>query len=328
MFIEILLSTVTLFSSPWVWLILSASVLYAAGNYLDELLLSKYEQEVGTLVIISTLFGVVIALIFLILAKVNNVSIILEHPVLFMALFVGVLEALWIIPYLYATERSGAIIAGPLFQAVPVFALLFESLLGTVPPLLQIVGALVIVAGGILLSIEKEESEDSMNGYKVNWVTALLMSTSSVIVALIYVLFRDAALSSNFFAVGFWTGIGMLITGAIIYIVWKPYREQFNTFCKSANPKAIGIQLINEVFDACGVYMTNLANTLGPSVMVVTAFNATQPIAVGLFGLLLSYFGISTVSTDTTQKNGWILLGSGIILISVGIVILAVSGYE
>lgn len=321
-------AVISLLQSPWVLLIIFASLLYAAGNYIDELLLCKYEQEVGTLVIISTLFGAVIAGIFLFFAHFFEISIFLDKPIIVQALFIGVLEAIWVIPYLYATERSGALIAGPLFQAVPVFALVFESLLGTIPPLLQMVGASIIVLGGIIISIEKEEDEEGNTSHAVNWPTILMMSISAVIVSLIYVLFRDAAIATNFVAVGFWTGLGTFLTGLVIYTLWEPYQQQFNAFCKNANYKAFGLQFFNEILDAGGVYMTNLATTLGPSVMVVTAFNATQPIAVGVIGFLLSYFGVTSISSDKTKTSGWLFVSFGILLIAAGIIVLAVGGYE
>ncbi len=326
---EIFSSLLTLISTPWVWLILIASVMYAAGNYIDELLLSKYEQEVGTMVIISTLFGAVVVAVFYGLSLYYGISIIVDQPIIVQALAIGVLEALWVIPYLYATERSGAIVAGPLFQAVPVFALVMEATMGVIPPPLQLLGAFIIVAGGILVSIEREEDEDGEVTHKIDWVTIGMMTISAIIVALIYVLFRDAAVATNFIAVGFWVGLGTLITGATIYAVWKPYRQDFNTFCKEANYKAVTVQFFNEILDAGGVYMTNLATTLGPSVMVVTAFNATQPLAVGITGFVLSGFGLASVSSGGMDKRGWFLLAAGIILIAVGIVVLALSGnYE
>lgn len=324
---EIIDSIVALFSNNWVWLILLASIFYAAGNYIDELLLSEYEQEVGTLVLISTFFGGLIAIGFLGYAAVAEISIVSDKPLIVQALFVGVLEALWIIPYLYATERSGAIIAGPLFQVVPVFALVMESFVGVIPPVMQILGASIIVLGGVLLSIETEEDEENGPTKKVNWGTLGLMSLSALIVALIYVLFKDAAVNGSFVAIGFWTGIGMLLSGTAIYFLWQPYRKQFNAFLSNTNYKALGVQFVNELLDAGGVYMTHLANTLGPSVMVVTAFNATQPVAVGVMGAIISYLGYASVSSQNASSRGWLLLGTGILLIAAGIVILALGGY-
>lgn len=325
---ELISALIELFSNTWVWLILIASIMYAAGNYVDELLLGKYEQEVGTLVLISTFFGGIIALAFLGFALSGEIPLLADRPLIIKALIVGLLEALWIIPYLYATERSGAIIAGPLFQVVPIFALVLESLTGVIPPIFQIIGALIIVVGGVILSIEKEEEENGVTKSSINWGTFLLMSVSAILVALIYVLFKDAAVSGSFTLIGFWTGIGMFLSGAAIYCVWKPYRVQFHTFTSNANYKALTVQFLNEVLDAGGVYMTHLANTLGPSVMLVTAFNATQPIAIGVLGFILSYFGIAGVSSESANKRGWVMIIIGIAIIAVGLVVLALGGYS
>lgn len=322
---EILFSVYTLAASPWVWLILIASLMYAAGNYIDELLLSKYEQEVGTLVLISTLFGGVVVAVFYGLAVYYDISIFLDQPIILQALAIGVLEALWVIPYLYATERSGAIVAGPLFQAVPLVALALEAFLGVIPPMIQLVGACIIVVGGILVSIERDEDEDGAVSHKIDWITIGMMSISVILVALIYVLFRDAALTTNFIGVGFWVGLGTLITGIIIYAVWKPYRQDFNAFCQDADYKAVGIQFFNEILDAGGVYMTNLATTLGPSVMVVTAFNATQPLFVGIIGGLLSIWGFISISTERTNNGTWKIITIGIGCIAIGIVVISLG---
>lgn len=324
--IEHILSAVTeLCTSPWLWLILIASLMYAAGNYIDELLLSKYEQEVGTMVIISTLFGGVVVTVFVVLAYVFDAKLLLDTPIIFQALLIGALEALWVIPYLYATERSGALVAGPLFQAVPVFALVLESFYGIIPPPLQLLGAMVIVLGGILISIEKEEDAAGITSHKIDWTTIFLMTISVVLVAVIYVLFRDAAIATNFIGVGFWVGLGTLLTGIVIYTTWKPYRQQFNDFCSNANYKAVGIQFGNEILDAGGAYLTNLATVMGPSVMVVTAFNATQPVFIGLIGFALATLGIAGTSTSRTQGSGWKLVVIAIILISLGVIILSLG---
>jgi ABC-type nickel/cobalt efflux system permease component RcnA len=90
---------------------------------------------------------------------------------------------------------------------------------------------------------------------------------------------------------------------------------------RHADGKAVGIQLLNEVMDAGGAYMTHLANVLGPSVMVVTAFNASQPIAIGLIGALLGLFGIKHAATG--GKTPWLLIGTAILLIAAGTVLVA-----
>jgi hypothetical protein len=249
-------------------------------------------------------------------------SVLLSSSTIHQALGVGALEVLWVIPYLYATKRRGAMIAGPLFQAVPVIALGFEVYLGTIPPLVQIGGALLIVLGGILLSIEKVETKRGHTKHKVDWITVILMTFSATLVALIYVLFKDAADGvDGYVAVGFWTGLGMFLTGTAIWLVVPKYRRDFNAFTRNADGKAISIQLINEIMDAGGAYLTHLANVLGPSVMLVTAFNASQPIAIALIGALLGLFGIKHASSGS--KVSWLLIGTAIVLIAAGVVVVA-----
>jgi len=277
------------------------------------------------MVLISTLFGGVVVAVFYGLAFYYDISIFLDQPIIIQALAIGVLEALWVIPYLYATERSGAIVAGPLFQTVPIFALALEASTGIIPPTVQLLGALLVIIGGILVSIEKEEDEDGNTGHSIDWLTISMMTVSAIIVALIYVLFRNAAVTTNFIGVGFWVGLGTLLTGMLIYIIWKPYREDFNTFCRNTNYKAVGIQFFNEILDSGGVYMTNLATTLGPSVMVVTAFNATQPLFIGAIGALLTFWGVASISTERTDSGIWKIMTIGILCIAAGIAVIALG---
>ncbi|HEY0964733.1 MAG TPA: hypothetical protein VGE31_02975 [Candidatus Paceibacterota bacterium] len=311
-----------LLSEPWVLLVLTASVMFAAGNFIDELLLTKYNQSIGTLVIISGLFGLVLMAGFGLFATITPAQLSLPIPVVFQAIGVGVLELLWVIPYLYATERRGAVIAGPLFQSVPVVALGIEAFYGVIPPQVQIAGALCIVLGGIILSIEKEGGEDGETTHHIDWVTLGLMSLSATLIALIYVLFKDAAGGeARYVAVGFWSGLGMLLTGTMIWLVVPSYRIEFNTFTRQANGKAVGIQFFNEILDAGGAYLTHLANVIGPSVMLVTAFNASQPIAIALIGALLCLFGIKHASSES--KAPWVLIIAAVAFIATGTVIIA-----
>jgi drug/metabolite transporter (DMT)-like permease len=319
---DIIYAVIGLLTEPWLILVLVASVMFAIGNYLDEMLLGEYEQEVGTLVINSGIFGLVLMAIFATIAYFINTSVAPPSSIVYQALGIGVLEVLWVIPYLCATDRRGAMIAGPLFQAVPVIALGFEAVGGTIPPLIQIGGAVLIILGGVLLSIEKEENEDGETNHTVDWITVGLMMVSAVIIALIYVLFKDAADGADgYIAVGFWTGLGMFLAGLAIWLVVPKYRKDFNAFARNANGKAVGIQFINEIMDAGGAYLTHLANVLGPSVMLVTAFNATQPIAIALVGALLGLFGIKHANSDS--KISWLLIGVAIVLIAAGTVVVA-----
>ncbi len=318
---DILHSLLGLTSQWWFWLVLAASLMFASGNYIDELLLDEFEQPIGVLVIISGLFGLVLMSTF------ATMSLFMESQTIHMpfadiagGILVGLLEMSWLIPYLYATERRGALVAGPLFQGVPVIAFVLEACGGNIPPMLQIVGALSIVIGGIILSIEEEENEYGEIDRSIDWITVGLMSLSVFLVAIIYVLFRGVAESSNYVGVGFWSGLGMLMATIIIFIGWKPYREEFQGFLKRMNGKAIGIQFFNECLDAGGAYLNHLANLLGPSVMVVSAFNAAQPIFIGLIAVFLY--------RNQQQATSWgkmLSITISIVLIAAGTIFIAIG---
>jgi hypothetical protein len=98
------------------------------------------------------------------------------------------------------------------------------------------VGALLLVLGGILLSIEKEEDEDGETSHTFDWKTFGLMAGSVFIVALIYVWFKDVTEDeTRYAAVGFWSGFGMFLSGAAIWLVFSPYRRDFSPYRRDFN---------------------------------------------------------------------------------------------
>lgn len=322
---ELITQILLFLTEPWFLMILIASLMFATGSYLDEHLLAKHEQPIGVLVIVSGLFGIVLMVVFTLLALWNNVTLWLSVGLILQAVLIGVFELLWVIPYLYATKRRGAVVAAPLFQLVPVFALALEATLGTIPPTIQIVGATLLIIGGILISLEQNEEADGSTHHKVDWVTVLLMMLSVLLIALIYVLFRDASLETSYIGVGFWTSIGMITAAVLIWLLWAPFRRDFNVFCANASGRSIGLQLFNECMDSGGAYITHLANTLGPSVMVVTAFNATQPIVIGCIATAMAWFGYTTTSTKPRSTLLWFCMLIAVILIATGAILVALG---
>lgn len=305
-------------SEPWFICVVLANFLFSIGVHIDERLMEV--QKIGTLVIISALFGLVLMVIFAIIAGKVGTDLRLPNEDKLAAIVIGIAEVVWIIPYLYAMERRGATVAGPLFQLVPVFGGVLEFLLGTIPPLIQVVGATTIVFGGILLSIKKQENANGQVNHTIDWITVSLMAIAAGIIALVYVIFKNVAGSEGgYLAVGFWSSFGMLLAGIIIFIFYKPYRNDFMSFYRNANGKAVSMQFTNECMDIGGAYLTHLANVLGPSVLVVTAFNATQPI----FILLIAGFFWLFKRNKKTQSYGWIRLLLSVVMITIGTVLIA-----
>lgn len=293
--------------------------MFAAGVIIDEKLVK--EQAIGTLVIISSLFGFAVMAVFAGIAHYTNTSLYLDQTSLKWALLIGVGEIAWVVPYLYALKRRGAVVAGPMFQLIPVAGGVLEAIFfGVIPPAIHVIGSILIIGGGFVLSIEEEELENGSTAYVSDWKTVGLMAVSAIIASAIYVFFKDTAGGEGgYVAVGFWTGLGMVLTGIVIWLVWKPYRTNFNAFCKKANGKMVALQLLNETVDAGGAYLTHFANILGPSVLIVTAFNAVQPVFILIFVAILLFFGIKV--WDMEYK--WKIIVPSILTIAGGTVLIA-----
>ena len=176
----------------WILLVLLAQFTWALGNYLDHYLLVRYrpqvesESSVGTLVMVSAAFtvvtGTLIGLSSLILfrlgvAESNPLDI---APIeRLTAMSVGVLEILWLIPYMHALDESDETLAPPLFQTVPVFGLVLGFLFfDEAPPALHILAGACILAGSIALNTNWWEPRTDSRAVVNVRVIALMMLAS------------------------------------------------------------------------------------------------------------------------------------------------------
>ena len=299
----------------WVIVAFAAEVLWVAGNLIDKYLIEKYfatddgeEGGVGTLIIFSGLFGFVIAL-FAYLASAGEINV--SMNIVSFGLAVGVLNGLWVWLYLQALERTELSRVVPLLQTVPIFGLLFALvMLGEVLTSTQIIAAVIILAGAVLLSIRLKSS-----GTKFDYLSFFLMLGAAAIVAFTDVLFKTITLFSDFWSTAFWMGLGIALFGLFLYTCIGGYRRQFNKYIQEKNYGVWSGNIINEVVDA-GANLTFAAATiLGPVALVQTA-NAYQPFLILVASLTLSklapkYFSEETDGVTLTQK----LIGIGIITV-------------
>lgn len=325
---DIVYSLWAFLTEPWALLALIASLAFACENYIDEWLLirlgdktnnEKDSEAVGTLVIISGLFGLVVACVFGLVAYVlPQTTIIIGADIGAQATFVGALEIAWIIPYMYAMNRVGTLKAAPLFQSVPVVALFLGLFaFAEIPPMIHIVGAGAIVGGGFLLSLSEIEGK-----WNIDKLTVGLMLLASTIIAGVSFLFKDAALEGNFVATVFWGGIGMSLASVLLLIVCRPYRRQFVRFCHSVDKRGILVQVLNETVDMVAVLTQHAAMILGPTIMTVSALNAYQPVFILLIGWLLAKNG-SKLHANQLQGNEFLKKSTAIAFIAFGTVLIA-----
>lgn len=311
-----------LLTEPWALLMIAASFLYAVMNHYDEYLVHAVVGEddthngVGTLASISGLFGFVTAAGIAIYAGLVGHSLVLEPRLLAQAMAVGALELIWLIPYLHATNRSGALEAAPLFQSIPVFSLILGLIaFSETPPVMQIIGSVIIVVGGGLLNLVP-------GTWQLEWRTIRQMLFASMVIALMFFIFKDTALKGNFLATVFWSGLGQGVATVLMLLVYAPYRRQLFSFLASPQQGKLAHQGVNEVLNALSVLLSQRAMMLGPSVMAVSALNAYQPVFILLISWVLIKFGVGPNDTKLEGREA-VKKTLAIALIALGTFLLA-----
>ncbi len=281
------------FTLPWVLFSLAGTLADVFVGYIDEWLLQKFRSDgqdegidaPGQLILVSGLFGLVTSLIAACLVLFTSYTFDLSTESFLFAFGAGVLEVLWLIPYYYAINRSGALDATPLLQSIPIFSLIFGLVIfNEVPTLVHIVASFIILSGAFLLNYSPDLR-------KLEHKTVMLMLLSSSIISFGFFLFKDAALGANFVTALFGNGLGMGFLSILIWVSWKPYRDHFVQQIKTLDPKIIGLQTANEGLYALGAFFNQLAVVIGPSVMVVSAMNAFHPIFTLIAGMVAARFG-------------------------------------
>lgn len=303
----------------WFFIALLAPILFAFVNHLDKYFVTRFketdeERGVGSLVIYSSLFGLIVcAVLYLFLGN----SILISWSEIGVLLFAGVLGVAAVIFYLYAIEKDEASIVAPLFQVIPIFGLVFEYvILGIVPTMLQIIGSLVIITGGIILATEYE----GIKPKRMKIDVFLLMLASSLFFSLIAVLFKFATLEGNFWVSTFWEYAGWGLTGIALFIISRTYRTEFISSLKDDGKTLFTLNVFGEFVNTVGNSAKNFAALLVP-VTLVYSVEALQPIFILLFGILITLF-FPKISEEDISFKALIQKGGSIALMVLGTVLI------
>lgn len=322
-------------STTWLFLLPFAHVTWAVGNFIDRYLLSRYKAQldsastVGTLVLISSFFALVVGtFIYLLAHGLAHEGVIDADPLdlsgkeVLLAMGVGVLEILWLIPYLYALDEADETQVCPLFQLVPVFGFILGlTFFDEVPSSMELLAGCIILGGSLVLNMElrKKGTEEGRGGVNVRVVA--LMALASFIIALAAFLFKGTALEENYWGTAFWMSVGSFATGVVLWVVVPAYRRDFNAFVSRRDAFGITVNFVNEVADNVAILAFYGAVVLGPSTALVQASIAYQPLFVLLIGLLAARFG-STFHQERLRGAGLAVRVVGILCIVAGSVVL------
>ncbi|MBP9759882.1 MAG: EamA family transporter [Candidatus Pacebacteria bacterium] len=324
-------------STTWLFFLLFAQVTWAVGNYIDHYLLSRYKEHVdsastvGTLVLISSFFMLLVGTgIYALAHGLVQWGVIAPDPLnmktgeIFLAMGVGVLEVLWLIPYLYALDEADETQVCPLFQLVPVFGFFLGiTFFNEVPSISQILAGCVILTGSVVLNLNVGRKKESVND-GLNMRVIGLMAVASFIIAIVAFLFKNTALEANYWGAAFWMSMGSFLTGVVIWIIVPSYRRDFHAFLGRRDMFGIAVNFVNEIADSVAILAFYGAVLFGPSTALVQSSIAYQPLFVLLIGLVAARFG-SEFHAERLRGVGLLTRVVGIFCIVLGSVLLLSS---
>lgn len=225
-----------------------------------------------------------------------------------------------------AIEKNEASRVTPVVGAIiPITTLILSVIfLGEKLSVLEMVGILLLVFGGIFLSLEflgkSLEPQKLFAGFSL---TAL----AGILIAVAFILFKYLYIRDNFVNVFIWTRLGLFF-GALSLLLFPLWRKvilkSFQTFNhpQKENRRTGMLFVGNKILGGAGSALTHLAVSLG-SVAVVNALVSIEYVFVFILGFALSLkfpdiFQEKIIWRNILQKTlGLCIIMTGIILISV-----------
>lgn len=268
----------------WFFIALLAPACYAATNYIDKYLISKYFNNRGTgaVMIFSTLAGL-ITLPFILLFQPDAIFLSFNQAIL--VLLSGFIQAFALLPYFYALKEDETSAIVPIYQSIPVFSyLLGYFLLNEILASKQVLGMILIIAGSMGISLE-------LIGKKIRFKAKpfFYMIFSSVLIAVSSLIFKYVSNSEGFGKSIFWFFIGAIIFSFTLLIFIRSYREQFFDVFRKNGMFVVKLNLINEFFEKVAEFSMNYAIVLVPVALAWTV-NGFQPFFIFFYGIILSIF--------------------------------------
>jgi uncharacterized membrane protein len=303
---------------------LAASFGEACVGFVDEWMLSRLKrpddvdsEATGTLILVSSLFGFVVsgfAALYIVLN--DNFGFAAPREAYAFGLLAGLIDVAWLVPYFLSINRGGALSVTPLLQTIPIFALILGVFFfDEIPSLVALLAGGLIVTGGLFLNHSKATN-------RLDLISIGLMLLSSALISIGLFFFKEAERAGSIPLAIFANALGMGLTGSLMWCVWPPFRRQFNRFVRHFDRRILFGQFANEFLYSGAAIAGQIALVLGPSVMIVTAFNAFHPIFTLLIGSVLARLG-SAVHAETLDRSqrGYKILGILLVALGAGLIV-------
>ena len=220
----------------------------------------------------------------------------------------GILLFAYLLPYMKSLEYDDPSRVVPLFQITTLFALILSYVFyGTTLSPIHIIGFVIILASGIVLSIES----DPLKVFRLRPAFWYMM-LATFLLASSLLLFDSVSGNHTFLETFSFTSIGMGI-GTLLISAWPPYTKRLRKYIPLISPRIwlaiFTAELFNFGYQICLVYAVSLST---PSLAALT--ESTQPAIILAYGLILTRFFPSIVQEDTSRA---MLLRKGVVILMI-----------
>jgi len=299
----------------WFFIALGAPALWGAVNHVDKYIITRYfksDRGVGSLVIFTSLSGIIMAILIVIFAPHSlGLEII---PAIVIAVNGAILVASFI-PYMYAIEHEEASFVTALFQMIPVFVYILALIfLNEQLSTSQILSSALVVVGATIISL------DLTHTIRFKAKPFWLMMLSSFMLAVNALIFKVIALDANFWGTAFWEYVGGGIFGIVLLSLMPLYRRQFIATVKLSGAKVVSVNLVAEMMNIVAKLLANFASLLAP-LALVWVVNGFQPALVFVYGIILTLF-IPKWGKENLSRKVVLQKISAMVVIFVGVVLL------
>lgn len=282
----------------WFFIALLAPLLWSFTNHIDKLLLQKYfgDNGVGTLMIFSSIVGIVMLPVFFIVnPDIFNISF--KNALILLLGGVIAASVLWL--YFEALKDEEASIVVVFYQLIPVFAYLFGYIiLGEVLTQLELIAMAVIILGTLVVSVEI----DTENNFRLRRKTIYLMTLAAALSAFESVIFKFVAVQEDLWVSLFWDNAGLGVVGIILFLFVAHYRKDFLKTLQTKSFPILSLNGLNEGLYVGGNVLFAYTFLLAP-VALVLLVNAYQPLFVFVIGVILTLFFPKLGAESLTIRN-------------------------
>ncbi|MCC7290385.1 EamA family transporter [bacterium] len=276
----------------WILYALTGPALFGINNLIDKVTLQKYIEDVGAYTII---YGIASLLISILIFIVNGFTILNPFSAILMFLS-GFFQVVIFLSYFKALTLDEASRVTPLFQFIPVFALIFAWLfLGESLKVVHLLGFAVIFVGGFALS-GKSLTLSLFTPRPAFWY----MMLASLGSASLGVLFKFVIGLNSFWQTIAWENLCIGSISLLLFLI-PTYKKQFIRTVRHTPIEIYGLVVINEVIFFLGRLGLRYAFRLAP-VALVTVLMGTQPIFVLAYTILLAKLAPYILKEDVSKK--------------------------